>query len=320
MTEIVPGIHRIESVLGPRPFSQYLLLGERSMLVDTGIISTPDDVILPYLDTIGFELARLDFVLVTHVDVDHFGGNARIREVAPRALICAHELDADLISCREKTLNQRYGWYAAHGPAVDYDADTKAFLESGMGPDVPVDFRLRDGECFRIGLELSVQVLHLPGHSPGHIGLWEPASRTAIVTDAVLGGGLRNFEGEIIHPPPYQDGRGYEATVRQLQALRPARLLTAHYEIMEGAEVDAFLLESLEFVDRARAATEREVAAQGDVAIASLLAVLGPELGPFSSFPNELAGPILAHLNELAESGRATIIEGSAPPAWRWTG
>ncbi len=28
--EIVPGIHRIESVLGPRPFSQYLVRGESS--------------------------------------------------------------------------------------------------------------------------------------------------------------------------------------------------------------------------------------------------------------------------------------------------
>ncbi len=48
MTEVAPGIHRIESVLGPRPFSQYLLRGERTLLVDTGIVSTPAEVILPF--------------------------------------------------------------------------------------------------------------------------------------------------------------------------------------------------------------------------------------------------------------------------------
>ena len=31
--EVAPGIHRIESILGPRPFSQYLVRGERTLLV-----------------------------------------------------------------------------------------------------------------------------------------------------------------------------------------------------------------------------------------------------------------------------------------------
>ena len=39
--EVAPGITRIESILGPRPFSQYLLHDERSMLVDTGVKETP---------------------------------------------------------------------------------------------------------------------------------------------------------------------------------------------------------------------------------------------------------------------------------------
>ena len=36
--EVAPGIYRIESILGPRPFAQYLLRDERSLLVDTGIV------------------------------------------------------------------------------------------------------------------------------------------------------------------------------------------------------------------------------------------------------------------------------------------
>ena len=48
--EVAPGITRIESVLGPRPFSQYLLSDDRSLLVDTGVKETPAEVILPALD------------------------------------------------------------------------------------------------------------------------------------------------------------------------------------------------------------------------------------------------------------------------------
>ena len=72
--EVAPGIHRIESVLGPRPFSQYLLRDERSLLVDTGVKETPAEVILPFLDGL-----QPDFVLNSHADVDHYGGNAAIR-------------------------------------------------------------------------------------------------------------------------------------------------------------------------------------------------------------------------------------------------
>jgi glyoxylase-like metal-dependent hydrolase (beta-lactamase superfamily II) len=318
--EVAPGIHRIESELGPRPFSQYLLLDDRSLLVDTGIISTPDDVILPYFERIGLDPAQLDVVFITHVDVDHFGGNARVREVASRALFCAHELDADLIGSRESTLKRRYGWYAEHGPEADYDAETKALIESGIGQDVPVELRLQGNEWFRIGPELSVQALHLPGHSPGHMGLWEPVSRTAIVTDAVLGGGLYNFDHEIIHPPPYLDATSYEQTIRLLQALGPRRLLTAHYAIMEGDEVSAFLQQSFDFVQRARSATERSMESQHVATLASLLTALGPHLGPFSSFPNELCGPIRSHLEELSATGKVENIRGATPPAWRWTG
>ena len=85
--EIVPGIQRIESILGPRPFSQYLLHGERTLLVDTGVEETPADVILPFLADAGFDPAELDLILNTHADVDHFGGNAAMREAATRALV-----------------------------------------------------------------------------------------------------------------------------------------------------------------------------------------------------------------------------------------
>jgi len=170
---------------------------------------------------------------------------------------------------------------------------------------------------FRLGPRLAVEVLHLPGHSPGHIGLWDPASRSAIITDAVLGAGLLNNEGEAIHPPPYMLVEEYEATVRRLQRLAPERLLTAHYVVMEGAQVDRFLEESLAFVSRARSAIEEAVEGSGEVTIAGLLTTLNPILGPFTSMANELGGPIRAHLQEMVARGRIEEIAGQRPPVWR---
>ena len=130
--EVAPGIHRIESVLGPRPFSQYLLRDERSLLFDTGVKETPGDVILPFLGGL-----QPDLVLNSHADVDHYGGNAAIRQAAPRALFLAHELDVRWIESTEAIMRERYGWYAEHG--LDYEPDVVAWLRGAIGLDTPVD-------------------------------------------------------------------------------------------------------------------------------------------------------------------------------------
>ncbi|CAN5561162.1 hypothetical protein BH23CHL5_BH23CHL5_00470 [soil metagenome] len=290
------------------------------MLVDTGIETTPDDVILPYFRDVGLDPEVLDYILISHADVDHFGGNAAMRAASPRAVFLAHETDSDWIGDRERILRERYGWYAAHGPKADYDAETKAFLRGALGNDVPIDLKLKGGETIRIDDALRVTVINVPGHSMGHVGLWDSATRTAIVIDGVLGGGLLDFDGEIIHPPPYFDASVYESTVAMVKALRPERLLTAHYAIMEGQQVEDFLELSGTFVKRARAAVEITLREDQEATLASMLESLAPELGPFTSFPNELAGPLRAHLRELVAIGHAEVMPDGDPQRWRWVG
>ena len=285
--EVAPGITRIESVLGPRPFSQYLLRDERSLLVDTGVKETPAEVILPALAGL-----QPDFVVISHADVDHFGGNAAIRDAAPGAVFCAHAADAAWIEDRKLIIRERYAWYDEYG--IGYPPETFEWLQDAMGPEIPIDLRLQAGAVFRLGPDLAVEIVALPGHSPGHLGLWEPASRTAIVMDAVLGNGLLDTDGNVVHPPPIVDVAAYEASVRLLQGLEPQRLLTAHYDVIEGADVGRFLDDSLAFVDRAR----QTVASSGDVPLRDLLERGNAELGPFTSMPNELAATLLAIARE----------------------
>jgi glyoxylase-like metal-dependent hydrolase (beta-lactamase superfamily II) len=306
--EVAPGIHRIESILGPRPFSQYLLRDERTLLFDTGVKETPAEVILPFLDGL-----QPDLVLNSHADVDHYGGNAAIKQAAPKALFLAHELDVPWIESADTIMRERYGWYAEHGLA--YEPDTFAWLRDAIGPDTPVDVHLRAGERIRLGPRLTVEVLHLPGHTPGHIGLWDPASRTAVVMDAVMGRGLLDMDGNVIHPPPYFDVAGYLGAARTLQALHPQRLLTAHYDVIEGEEVDRFLADTVAFVEDARRLVAEALADRGSLTLPEVLALGDPRLGPFTSMPNELAGSLRAHLRELVQQGRAE----EDPSGLRWT-
>jgi glyoxylase-like metal-dependent hydrolase (beta-lactamase superfamily II) len=300
--EIAPGIHRIESVLGPRPFSQYLLRDERTLLVDTGVKETPGGVILPFLDQLGLDPAGLDLVLISHADVDHFGGNSAVRGAAPAALICAHAADTPWIESAKLIMRERYGWYEGFG--VPYPEGVLDWLRDAMGPDVPVDIRLQGDEEIRLGPQLAVRVLHLPGHSPGHVGLWEPQSRTAIVQDAVLARGLLDTDGKVIHPPPVLQISEYERSAQLLQQLGPARLLTAHYDVIEGEDVERFLDASIDFVRQARATVKRALAEEPEMPLAELLVRSDVELGPFTSMPNELAATLRGVLREQGVEAR----------------
>jgi glyoxylase-like metal-dependent hydrolase (beta-lactamase superfamily II) len=295
--EVAPGIHRIESALGTRFMCQYLLLGEdRTLLVDTGMRDTPEEVIAPYVAGLGRSVADIDDVLISHADVDHCGGNRALRAAAPAARLLCGEADRPWIESNAAMLAGNYRWYESYGfgPA----AEDVAFLERELGGDAPVDVGLRGGETLRLGPTWRVEVLALPGHTPGHLGLFDPRSDTAIIIDASLSDGIYDRAGERLIPPRYYSAADYEATIRRLRALDPALLLTAHYPVMERDAARAFLDSSLAFVHAVRDATRAGVHA-GTTALWPLTQAVDAAVGPFPSSMHELAASVRAHLSEV---------------------
>src|SRR5260221_8712013 len=116
--EIAPGIHRIPAVFfETRIVAIHLLIGEsRSMLIDPGMADTPEKYVFPYMQKIGFDPARLDYVLITHSDIDHQEGNPAVRKVAPMSIFMCHNLDKPWVESMQALDNGRYRQFAAdHG-------------------------------------------------------------------------------------------------------------------------------------------------------------------------------------------------------------
>jgi glyoxylase-like metal-dependent hydrolase (beta-lactamase superfamily II) len=292
--EVVPGIHRIEGDLGERYVCQYLLIGEeRTLVVDTGLRDMPAEVIAPYLATLDRSLEDIDDVLISHADVDHCGGNRALRAAAPSARLLCGEADRAWIESNEAMMTGNYRWYESYG--FGPSAEDIAFLERELGGDASIDFCLRGGETLRLGASRRVEVLALPGHTPGHLGLWDPQTQTAIVIDAVLGDGIYDRAGNRLIPPRYYSAADYEATIRRLRALDPECLLTAHYPVMERAAAREFLDRSLAFVQAVRDA----VRAAQTTELWPLTQEVDAAVGPFPSFTHELAAGVRAHLAEL---------------------
>jgi glyoxylase-like metal-dependent hydrolase (beta-lactamase superfamily II) len=146
-----------------------------------------------------------------------------------------------------------------------------------------------------VGPGRELEVLELPGHTLGHLGLWDAETGAAIVIDAVLADGVYDRAGNRLIPPRYYDATAYEATIRRLRELDPELLLTAHYEVMERAAAREFLDRSLDFVHAVRSA----VRASRTTDLRMLTEEVDEAVGPFPAFTHELAASVRAHLAEL---------------------
>jgi glyoxylase-like metal-dependent hydrolase (beta-lactamase superfamily II) len=292
--EILPGIHRIESDLGARFMCQYLLVGEdRMVLVDTGLAGTPGEIIIPYLEEVGLRLEDVDEVIISHADLDHCGGNRALRERNPRLRFSCGEADRPYVENSRVMLAEIYGWSEPYGFGPDEEA--KASILEDLGGDSPIDAGLRGGETLRLGPGWRVEILHLPGHTPGHLGIWDPNNGAAIIIDAVLERGIYDREGNRLIPPRYFDAPSYQGTISELRTLRPQHLLTAHYPPMQGEEALDFLDRSLGFTEQLHRVVSEGLEG-GTTDLWELTEQAVARLGPYPEFSHELGAGVRAHM------------------------
>jgi glyoxylase-like metal-dependent hydrolase (beta-lactamase superfamily II) len=302
--EIAPSIHRIPCAFGgSRMVYVHLLIGDTaSMLIDTGCAHNPQQDILPYMEQIHFDPAALTYILISHSDMDHQGGNQPMKAAAPRALITCHNLDRPWIENTEALIAGRYSQFEAdHG--IGYgEAGKQGLRESTLS--APVDLTLEGGEQFRLGAQWVVEAIHTPGHTWGHLAVYDPRSRLLVAGEAALWNAILDRDWQPAMPPTYCYVDTYLATQERLMAMPIVTYSPAHWPVQQGRAVGDFLRESrnycllvertlLDFAER-RPFTLREAVEQ-----------LGPTLGSWPSATNQdFSYGMLGNLDSLARRGR----------------
>src|SRR5215210_2207600 len=144
----------------------------RAICIDPGDDS---DAIVEAIDKHGFELQA---IACTHAHLDHIGGVAGLKKRKPNAKVIIHAADEFIYDA----LPQQPAWigipesqYAAYG--FDFEQPPR------------VDEYFSDGQIYRVG-ELSFQIIHCPGHTPGHVVLFEPNERKVFVGDVLFAGSV----------------------------------------------------------------------------------------------------------------------------------
>jgi len=218
----------------------------------------------------------------------------------------AHRLDAGLIANyatyeARRARGFREPWGLDESPEVL--AWTRSVTRAG-----PLDMALTGGETVDLGDGWELEIVHVPGHTYGHLAVYDRRSRALAVADAVLGDMVPHADGRPAFPPTYRYVDSYLATISRCEALRPELLLTAHYPTMGADAATEFLARSRGFVEKVDAVVLDELDAAGPrgLTLHDLLTRASPRLGSWPSEGTEvaLAFPVVGHLERLLALGR----------------
>jgi glyoxylase-like metal-dependent hydrolase (beta-lactamase superfamily II) len=177
--EIAAGVHSMDQSKGGHVHAFLLDDGEDLTLIDT-LFDTDAGRILDRLSALGKSVGDLKHIILTHAHRSHLGGLAVLKDLSG-ATVYSHAWEADIIA-GERTAQPispvpmrplRAYWRV-------YYLQLGAALGRGKHPPCPVDATLEDGN--NVG---PVEVLHTPGHTPGHLAFWWPERKVLIAGDAI---------------------------------------------------------------------------------------------------------------------------------------
>jgi glyoxylase-like metal-dependent hydrolase (beta-lactamase superfamily II) len=168
--------------------------GDRLILVDAGFPGQTAQF-KAALTEAGFAPERLTGIIITHQDLDHIGCAAELAELAPAPEIMAHTEEAPYIDGSKTPVK-----LAALEKNYDHlDEPAKAVCDN-MKRDyaqcrVSISHPLHDGDM--LPYCGGIEVIHTPGHTPGHICLFVRGSGVLIAGDA-----LNIADGKLIGANP----------------------------------------------------------------------------------------------------------------------
>jgi glyoxylase-like metal-dependent hydrolase (beta-lactamase superfamily II) len=172
--ELAPGVFRIPTTPGDliNVFA-FVDPDGQVTLIDCGLRTAPKRILAAF-EWIGTGPSDVTRIVLTHAHGDHAGGLSRMRG-RTGAPVAVHEREADYLRTGNTPVRDR--------ATTTTGRVLRRIPDVGFSP-IEVSQELVDGQVLDVGGGL--EVVHTPGHTPGHISLVHQESGVLITGDALF--------------------------------------------------------------------------------------------------------------------------------------
>lgn len=209
--------------------SHLVVQGDRAAFVDTGTAhSVP--LLLAALAAKGLAPEQVDWVLVTHVHLDHAGGAGELMAALPNAVAVLHPRGARHMADPAKLIA---GSMAVYGE----EAFRQLYGEIRPIPEERIRV-VEDGERLRLA-DRELEFIHTEGHARHHYCIVDPASR-GVFTGDCFGISYRELDtdaGPFIFPtttPVQFDPEAAHDTIHRILSYQPERVFLTHFSRVQN--------------------------------------------------------------------------------------
>lgn len=228
---VIPGPHGVSAASevygGISSMVAFVISGGEALITDPGFrtgATYPAGVLDTVCRVLDEHAVDLKYIVQTHWHFDHTGNTQYVKERYGAEVVC-HPRERAILE--DPLLATRPDWIESFGGdpaeiAEDLGLDDPAAVlipEQAMREHwnfpIEVDRTVEDGDVLNVG-ELEIEVLHTPGHTPGHLSLYNARSRSLYLVDVM-------YWPTPIHPHPL--GRAQE----QIDSVRRCLELDAEY-------------------------------------------------------------------------------------------
>lgn len=299
--------------------------GGEVCVVDPGMYSARSvHSLLRGLRTLGLDPRRISTIIATHFHVDHLTGAAIIKALTGSSVYLGRVELASVLSAGSprEYVEAALGLFSRHGmppseiddirrnhPALRVADAYKAIFDEGLEP-------VADGFINLCGQKL--EVITLPGHTPGHIALVDPGRRYAITGDVVLMGITPHV---ILHNEDADPLGDYLESLRRLISYNIMLLLPGHRDVI--SDPAARIKDILKHHEERLTEMHSILAEKGPLTAYEVARKVRwrSRYATWSKYPPAerffAMGETLAHLRRLEVEGRAERLERGGITLWR---
>lgn len=198
------------------------------ILVDTGY-PLQINLIKEAVEQCGYRLEDINKIIFTHQDIDHIGCAKELIEISPKIEVMAYEEEAPYIDGRLTPIK-----------LANLDSSNPFYHQLKAGFDnrrIKIDRELKDGDFFQIcgGIE----IIHTPGHTPGHICIYIKDDKVLITGDA-----LNLEDGKLVGANPRYSDNMMKAneSIKKLYSYDIETVVTYHGGNYKGSVKDVKLI------------------------------------------------------------------------------